>query len=75
MGKIKFVLYVVGLIASMGVWLPILHIGSDFFDAYSIYFTTPLWIVIIALIFIKRYENRKTEREMMKRVIKEETNE
>lgn len=74
MGKIKFVLYVVGLIASMGVWLPILNIGRDFFDAYSIYFTAPLSFVVIALIFIKRYENRKTEREMMKRAIKKETN-
>lgn len=75
MGKIKLILYIVGLIASMGVWLPIFHIGRDFFEAYSIYFTTPLWLVVIALIFIKRYENRKTEREMLKRALKKQSHE
>lgn len=66
MSYVKLALYIVGLFGSIGIWLPIFNIQRDFFQQYSLYFLVPLWLALIGLLIIKRYENQKTEKEMLR---------
>lgn len=67
MTYVKLSLYILGLVGSAGVWLPILNIQREFFEDHSIYFMISLWGALIGLLVIKKYENHKTEKEMLNR--------
>lgn len=66
MSYVKLTLYIIGLIGSSGVWLPMLHIQREFFKQYSTYFSILLWVAVISLLVIKKYESNKAEKEMLR---------
>lgn len=63
---VKLTLYIFGLIGSTAVLLSAFNIQRDFIQAHVYYFMVPLWLSIIGLFIIKKYETRKTEKEMKK---------
>lgn len=67
---LKLTLYIFGLIGSVSVLLSAFNIQRDFIQEHIFYFTVPLWISIISLFIIKKYETRKTEREMKNSSVK-----
>lgn len=60
----KLMLYIFGLIGSVAVLLSAFNIQRDFIQEQIYYFIVPLWISIIGLFVIKKYELYKTEKEM-----------
>lgn len=60
----KLTLYIFGLIGSVAVLLSAFNIQRDFIQEHIYYFMVPLWISIIGLFVIKKYELYKTKKEM-----------
>ncbi|MEK4387173.1 hypothetical protein MKZ25_15515 [Solibacillus sp. FSL W7-1464] len=65
MKYVKLTLFIFGLIGSVAVLLSTFNIQRDFISEHNFYFMVPLWVSIIGLFIIKKYETRKTEKEMM----------